>query len=191
MVDCDSSADPILRSRPRLLARAMAAGSTSAWVNARWPRRPVGSVDGERRRKLLELYYSDRISPDLFSEEEAHLSAAIEASATSVRTTGAGSSPERVRDRSGLVGCRGSGAPNPGRGLGRVGERLPRPLGSNCVGRSPLNVLYQEVGLKQSDFDGVGGPIDPLSTPGRPEVAALWARPGPRVPSRCCRRTRR
>ncbi len=33
----------------------------------------------ERRRKLLELYYSDRLSAELFAEEEARLSSEIEA----------------------------------------------------------------------------------------------------------------
>jgi hypothetical protein len=33
----------------------------------------------ERRRKLLELYYADRLSAELFAEQEARLSAQIEA----------------------------------------------------------------------------------------------------------------
>ena len=33
----------------------------------------------ERRRNLLELYYADKLSPELFAEEEARLSGQIEA----------------------------------------------------------------------------------------------------------------
>jgi hypothetical protein len=33
----------------------------------------------ERRRKLLDLFYEDKISKDLFAEEEGRLSAEIEA----------------------------------------------------------------------------------------------------------------
>jgi intergrase/recombinase len=33
----------------------------------------------EQRRKLLELYYADRLSPELFAEEEARLSRQMEA----------------------------------------------------------------------------------------------------------------
>lgn len=48
------------------------------------PRRGRGKTTGledlaERRRKLLELYYADRLSPELFAEEEARLSGQIEA----------------------------------------------------------------------------------------------------------------
>jgi hypothetical protein len=42
--------------------------------------RAAGLEDlAERRRKLLELYYSDRLSAELFAEEEARLSSQIEA----------------------------------------------------------------------------------------------------------------
>lgn len=33
----------------------------------------------ERRRNLLELYYADKLSPELFAEEEARLSGQIQA----------------------------------------------------------------------------------------------------------------
>ena len=42
---------------------------------------------------------------------------------------------------------------------------LPDYLDVKVHGAPSVHVLYQEVGLKESGFDRVGGAIDPLGTP--------------------------
>ena len=64
----------------RTLAGGRPASPTAE--DGRRPRRnPAGKLAAlsERRRKLLDLYYEDGISRELFSEEEKRLSAEIEA----------------------------------------------------------------------------------------------------------------
>ena len=65
------------------IRRNLAAGSRTEPAKARRRRRTgAGETLGalsDKRRKLLELYYRDGISGDLFSEEESRLCSAIEA----------------------------------------------------------------------------------------------------------------
>jgi len=42
---------------------------------------------------------------------------------------------------------------------------LPDYLDVKVHGAPPVHVRYQEVGMKDSGFDRVGGPFDPASTP--------------------------
>ncbi len=58
------------------LERARTPAPKAGGGHARRSRHVVGHLEGERR-KLLRLYYDDKIGPDLFAEEEARLSVAI------------------------------------------------------------------------------------------------------------------
>ena len=167
------------------IRRNLAGGSRPEHRGAR--RRPRTKADGktlgelsEKRRKLLELYYSDGISPDLFSEEEGRLSAAIEA----VRQQ---ASERQAQDRiRGELEIRFEQVAALLRdldieavwGAAQDEERrilveelvesisvFPDHLEVTVAGAPPLNVLYQEVGLKQSEIAGVGGAITSPSTP--------------------------
>jgi site-specific DNA recombinase len=125
-----------------------------------------------KRRKLLDLYYRDGISPELFAEEEARLSAAIE----SVRVE---AEVEREGDRvqgeleiqfeevaAQLKDVRFEevwvNADTQDRRI-LVEELLdsiaifPDHLEVSVTNTPPLIVRYQEVGLKESYFVGVGG----------------------------------
>ena len=132
----------------------------------------VGDLEGQRR-KLLRLYYDDRIGADFFAEEEAHLSMAIkaaqsesEASQAEVdrrddvarhfddvaqmlaaldveRTWEAATEAERRVLLDEFLECI---------------TVLPDYIDVSIHGAPPIHVLYQEVGLKESEFDRVGGP---------------------------------
>jgi len=62
----------------RELERARQPAPKAGGGTARRSRNVVGDLEGQRR-KLLRLYYDDRIGADLFAEEEARLAGAIKA----------------------------------------------------------------------------------------------------------------
>lgn len=126
----------------------------------------------EKRRKLLELHYNDRISAAGFGEEEARLAAAIEATRQEVSYEA-----EEERARSDVeirfeavaavlrdldIETVWNAAEEQERRI-LVEELIarisvfPDHLQVTVSGAHPLHVLYQEVGLKQSDSVGVGG----------------------------------
>jgi site-specific DNA recombinase len=141
----------------------------------RRPRRNPGAqlaALSQRRRKLLDLYYEDGISKELFTEEEQRLSAEIEA----VRSQ-AGEQDRQESLRSELVVRFEQvaallrdldieavwGAANDGERRVLIEELIdsvtvfPDHLEVRVGGAPPLNVLYSEVGLKESENLRVGG----------------------------------
>ena len=146
-----------------------------AKAGARRPRRrPAAALKAltERRRKLLELYYEDGISKELFSEEEQRLSRDIEAVRAQV-----GEEERQESLRSELV----ERFEQVAKVLQELDVRVvweaaedaerrvlveelvdavtvfPDHLEVTVAGAPPLNVLYSEVGLKGSETVGVGG----------------------------------
>jgi hypothetical protein len=135
------------------------------------PAESLGTLSA-KRRKLLDLYYRDGISRELFSEEERRLCAAIEA----VRSQ-ASEETKRDRDQSELqvrfeqvagilqnldIEAVWAAAEDQERRV--LIEELvewvcvfPDHLEVTVNGAPPLNVRYGEVGLKESDVVGVGG----------------------------------
>lgn len=130
-------------------------------------RADVGEL-AERRRKLLELYYRDQISGELFAEEEAKIGSEIEL----LRQEG----ERRVREETehdGLLerfeqvaavlaeldvdGLWAAATDQERRVL--VEEVIVNPdrLQVTVAGAPRLNVRYSEVGLKESHIVGVGG----------------------------------
>ncbi|HTV10341.1 MAG TPA: recombinase family protein [Acidimicrobiales bacterium] len=141
----------------------------------RRPRRSAGSqlaALSQRRRKLLDLYYEDGISKELFAEEEQRLSAEIEA----VRAqAGEQERQESLRDelvvrfeqvaallRDLDIEAVWSAADDAERRV-LIEELIdsvtvfPDHLEVKVGGAPPLNVLYSEVGLKESENVRVGG----------------------------------
>ncbi len=139
--------------------------------HARRSRHVVGHLEGERR-KLLRLYYDDKIGPDLFAEEEARLSVAIReakreteaAQAQSAKVDDvAGHFEELVAVLTELDIDRAWAAATEVERRILLDELLkevtvsPGYIDVTIHGAPPLHVLYQEVGLKESEFDRVGG----------------------------------
>jgi hypothetical protein len=128
----------------------------------------------------LDLFYEDKISKDLFAEEEGRLSAEIEAARAQ-----AGEEERQQSLRSELVvrfeqvarilrdldiGAVWEAAEDTERRvlieeLVDVVTVFPDHLEVTVGGAPPLNVLYSEVGLKESENVGVGRGS---STPGLP-----------------------
>ncbi len=125
-----------------------------------------------QRRKLLRLYYDDRIGADLFAEEEARLAVAIAAAQRECEDAGS-----RWRGRTMSHGTSTTWRPmlatldvdRTWKAATEVERRvlidefieeisvLPDYLDVKVHGAPPLHVLYQEVGMKESGFDRVGG----------------------------------
>jgi site-specific DNA recombinase len=151
-----------------------------AKAGARRPRRRSAAALKaltEQRRKLLELYYEDGISKELFSEEEQRLTRDIEAVRAQV-----GEEDRQESLRSELVErfeqvakvlqeldvqvVWGAAEDTERRVL--VEELVdgvtvfPDHLEVTVAGAPPLNVLYSEVGLKESETVRVGGGTHPI-----------------------------
>ena len=154
----------------------------------------VDQLEGQRR-KLLRLYYDDRIGADLFAEEEARLALAIAA---------AHGEPEVARrelEKADDVSRRFEEVARVLENLdidrawaaATESERrilieelvenvtvLPDHLEVTVSGAPRLHVLYQEVGLKETYFSGAGGgsgnnalrPFDASPAWGSPHVGA-------------------
>jgi DNA invertase Pin-like site-specific DNA recombinase len=158
------------------IRRNLAVGGRPETPGARRRQRPTPAESlralTEKRRKLLELHYNDRISAEGFAEEEARLAAAIEATRQEVAYE-----TEEERTRSDVeirfeqvvavlrdldIEAVWSAAEEQERRI-LVEELIewvsvfPDHLEVTVSGAPPLNVLYQEVGLKKSGSDGVGG----------------------------------
>jgi site-specific DNA recombinase len=131
----------------------------------------VDQLEGQRR-KLLRLYYDDRIRADLFAEEEARLTLAIAAAhgeAEGVRRELAKADDvsrrfeEVARALENLDIDRAWAAATESERRILIEELvesvtvLPDHLEVTVSGAPRLHVLYQEVGLKESYFSGVGG----------------------------------
>lgn len=151
---------------------------------ARTPARMAGGGPGTRRsgqgvedletqrRKLLRLFYDDCIGADLFAEEEARLAVAIgaaraesEAAVKELERSGdlLGQFDEVASLLSALDVERVWNAATEVERRVLIDEFveeilvLPDYLDVTVHGAPPLHVLYQEVGLKDSGFDRVGG----------------------------------
>jgi hypothetical protein len=130
----------------------------------------VGDLEGQRR-KLLWLYYDDRIGADLFAEEEKRLAGAIKAaqSESEAIQTQVDRSDDVARhfdDVAQMLGAldipRTWAAANDAERRVLLDEFLeditvlPDYMDVNIHGAPSIHVLYQEVGLKESEFDRVG-----------------------------------
>jgi hypothetical protein len=125
-----------------------------------------------QRRKLLRLYYDDKIGADLFAEEEARLSVAIreaqrETEATQVEVARSDDIAQHFDDVARLLA--NLDVDKTWKAATEVERRvlidefieeilvLPDYLDVTVHGAPALHVRYQEVGLKESGFDRVGG----------------------------------
>jgi site-specific DNA recombinase len=167
----------------RELERARQPAPKAGGGTARRSRNVVGDLEGQRR-KLLQLYYHDRIGADLFAEEEARLAGAIKAAqcedeASQVKTYRGDDVARHFDDVAQMLAA--LDIERTWAAATEVERRvlldeflkeitvLPDYIDVNIHGAPPIHVLYQEVGLKESDFDGVGGPTGNRSP--RPVVA--------------------
>ncbi len=126
----------------------------------------------DKRRKLLDLYYEDRIGKELFQEEEQRLAAAIEA----VRSQVSSEEAQAVTRNDLEVHFEQIAAILRDLDVDRVWEAaddherrvlveelvewvtvFPNHLEVTVVGTPPLFVRYGEVGMKESEIVGVGG----------------------------------
>jgi hypothetical protein len=165
--DDEQLQDAIRRELERARQPALKAGGGTA----RRSRNVVGDLEAQRR-KLLRLYYDDRIGADLFAEEEARLAGAVEAAQAEHEASQA--EVDRSDDVEQLFDdvAQMLAALDIERTWAAVTEVerrilldeflecvtvLPDYLDVNIHGAPPIHVLYQEVGLKESDFDRVGG----------------------------------
>ncbi len=171
------------------IRRNLAAGGRSEPAGARRRRRTgpaeaLGALS-DKRRKLLERYYRDGISAELFTEAETRLCAAIEAA----RNEAIGGQAQ-VRIQNELearfdqvasllesldIEAFWTAAEEHERRvlveeLAEVVGVFPDHLEVTVTGAPPLNLRYGEVGLKESGFVGVGGGVwiqDMGDIPGR------------------------
>jgi len=157
------------------IRRRLAGGTRTHAVAGRRDRRTAPAVTlgalSERRRKLLELYYAGKISPDGFKEEEDRLSLDIEAAriraSEDEATVNALSELEqrfeevaRILTNLDVAAVWKAAEDRERRVL--VEELVqwvtvfPDHLEVSVAGAPALNVLYREVGLKESGIVGVG-----------------------------------
>ncbi len=125
-----------------------------------------------QRRKLLRLYYDDKVGADLFAEEEARLSVAIreaqrEADDAQVEVARSDDVAQHFDEVAQLLAT--LDVDKTWKTATDVERRvlidefieeitvLPDYLDVKVHGAPPVHVLYQEVGLKESEFDRVGG----------------------------------
>jgi hypothetical protein len=169
----------LLGSDERLQAairRELARSTKVSSVPARRPKNPNPIAElarlSEARRKLLDLYYANKISADGFQEEELRLCGAIEAARAQAAE---GQLQERMKSDLELrfeqvasimrdldVDAVWKAAEDQERRV--LIEELvewvtvfPDHLEVKVSATPPLNVLFSEVGLMGSDFVGVGG----------------------------------
>ena len=133
-----------------------------------------------QRRKLLRLYYDDKIGSELFTEEEARLSVAIreaqrETEETQVETGRSDDIAQHFDDVARLLAT--LDVDKTWMAATDVERRvlidefleeilvLPDYLDVTVHGAPPLHVRYQEVGMKESGFDRVGGGKQTISPP--------------------------
>jgi hypothetical protein len=132
----------------------------------------LDQLEGQRR-KLLRLYYDDRIGADLFAEEEARLALAIaaahgESEAARLEVEKADDVSRRFEEVARVLEDldidRAWAAATASERRILIEELvenvtvLPDHLEVTVSGAPRLHVRYQEVGLKESGPDRVGGP---------------------------------
>ena len=169
-----------------------------AKAGARRPRRrPAAALKAlsEQRRKLLELYYEDGISKELFSEEEQRLTRHRGRPRTGWRGGAPGEPPfgagrslragckgaSGARRPGGLGGSRGRRAAGTGRGAGGRGNRVPGPPRSDCCRRPTAQRAVQRSWAKgvgdracrRGDLNPHG--LAPTSTSSSPEPSGALA----------------
>ncbi len=125
-----------------------------------------------QRRKLLRLYYDNKIGADLFAEEEARLSGAIreaQRESDDARVVVAQSDDVAQHFEAVARMLASLDIDNAWRAATEIERRvlidefleeiivLPDYLDVKVHGAPPVHVLYQEVGLKESGLDRVGG----------------------------------
>ena len=125
-----------------------------------------------QRRKLLRLYYADKVGADLFAEEEARLSAALreaqrEVDDARVEVARGDDIAQHFEEVAQLLAT--LDVDRTWKAATGVERRvvidefieeitvLPDYLDVKVHGAPAVHVLYQEVGLKGSGFDRVGG----------------------------------
>ena len=125
-----------------------------------------------QRRKLLRLYYADKVGADLFAEEEARLSAALreaqrEVDDARVEVARGDDIAQHFEEVAQLLAT--LDVDRTWKAATGVERRvvidefieeitvLPDYLDVKVHGAPAVHVLYQEVGLKESGFDRVGG----------------------------------
>jgi hypothetical protein len=162
------------------------------------PRRSTGTAKAldalyEERRKLLRLHYDGRISGDQFGEEQARITSLIEAheheaTATAAAVAQVDDLAQRFDEVAALLDSIDldrlwSQATEAERRtmLDELLDNvtvLPDRLVVAIHGAPPLNVGFSEVGLKDSDFRGVGGGTAPrlwrVSTRNNPRSPTLF-----------------
>ena len=134
---------------------------TADQTRSRWPLAP------EWRRKLLRLYYADKIGADLFAEEEARLSVALRAAQRGVddaRVEVARSDDVALHFDAVAHMLATLDVDKTWNAATEVERRvlidefieeisvLPDYLDVKGHGAPPLHVRYQEVGMKDSEF---------------------------------------
>ncbi len=134
-----------------------------------------------QRRKLLRLYYADKIGADLFAEEEARLSVAIreaqrEADEGHVELAQCDDVAQHFEAVARMLAS--LDVDKTWKAATEVERRvlidefieeisvLPHYLDVKVHGAPSVHVLYQEVGLKESGFDRVGGGFVTINPPG-------------------------
>ncbi len=164
--------DEELRAAVRLqLERARTPAPKAGGGHARRSRHVVEDLQGQRR-KLLRLYYDDKIGADLFAEEEARLSVAIRVaqreSDASVAEAVRNDDVDRHFDDVAAV-LATLDVQRTWEAATELERRvlidefveeisvLPDYIDVKVHGAPPLHVRYQEVGMKESGFDRVGG----------------------------------
>jgi site-specific DNA recombinase len=161
----------------RAIRRRLAGGGPDAAGTPRRPRRaaPAKTLKdlNDQRRKLLELFYAEKISADGFHKEEARIASAIEAARQQMAVEG---DEERLKSdlevRFEEVALVLSNL-DMNAVWAEANERERRVLVENLIewikvfpdhlevsvhGSPPINVLLSEVGLKVPENVGVGGP---------------------------------
>jgi hypothetical protein len=138
---------------------------------ARRSRHGVEDLEAQRR-KLLRLFYNDRIGADLFAEEEGRLAAAIgaaraESDVAAKEVARSGDLLQRFDEVAALLSA--LDVEHAWNAATEVERRvlidefleeivvLPDYLDVKVHGAPAVHVRYQEVGLKESEHSGVGG----------------------------------
>ena len=153
------------------LERALQPAPKAGGGPARNSLHAVDQLEGQRRN-LLRLYYDDRIGADLFAEDEARLALAIaaahgESEAARLEFEKADDVSRRfeevarVLENLDIDRAWAAATESERRNLiGNLVENvtvLPYHLEVTVSGAPQLHVRYQEVGLKESGLDRVGG----------------------------------
>ncbi len=127
-----------------------------------------------QRRKLLRLYYDDRLGADLFAEEEARITKLIEVarSETDLEQAVVQQADDVKRSFDEVAQVLSELDVERSWEVATTAERrvlieefvesitvLPDHLEVTIAGAPRLNVLFEEVGLKKSQISGVGGGI--------------------------------